>query len=489
MTTRPRAPRAPQAPPAAASPAAPARRCPRPRREALRAFVAGLTGVGLLVGASGCGMLPEALGGEPARETLTVMTFAPEGTQATNMPGMPAMAEAYARWVNARGGLSGRTLRVITCNEHNTAAGARACAQRAVEERALAVVGSYSQHGRSFTAPLESAGIPFLGGYGVSAEEFQSPLSYPVNGGQSALLAGAGRQLAVSCRKVVLVRPDTLAGDVLPELLNVSLKDRGQPVAQDVRAPEDTADFAAEARAARTGAGTDGGCVAAVLGERTETFADAFRRQGTGTPTATATTEDAAPSAAAPSAPSPSAGPTGPAPAADAGGGPRLSSVLGSVSQGLVDRTGGKDSPFEGAYVTGWYPVATDPVWNPMRKVITDHAFGDDRVDADDSGVQTTWIAYNVLAEMVRRLDHEAPGQPVTADRLARALDRADPVDTAGLTPDLSWRFHDMRAIGGFPRLVNGRVTFQQVRGGRLVSQGETARDMTAVLEKAPIQG
>ncbi|CAM5666262.1 hypothetical protein SBADM41S_09082 [Streptomyces badius] len=43
---------------------------------------------------------------------------------------------------------------------------------------------------------LEAGGVPYIGGYGASTEEFSSYLSYPVNGGQSALLAGHGRQLA-----------------------------------------------------------------------------------------------------------------------------------------------------------------------------------------------------------------------------------------------------------------------------------------------------
>lgn len=96
------------------------------------------------------------------------MTFAPIGTKATNMAGMPGMAKAYERWVNANGGIKGRKLRVITCNEKNTATGAADCARKAITEKAVAVVGSYSQHGRAFMAPLEAEGIPFIGGYGVS---------------------------------------------------------------------------------------------------------------------------------------------------------------------------------------------------------------------------------------------------------------------------------------------------------------------------------
>ncbi|MEV7419319.1 ABC transporter substrate-binding protein [Streptomyces sp. NPDC089919] len=410
---------------------------------------------------TGCGVLPGDAGG--SGEPLKVMTWAPVGTKATNMPGMPAMAVAFGRALNADGGLDGRKIEVVTCNEHNTPTGAANCARRAVDDHVVAVVGSYSQHGRAFMAPLEAAGIPFIGGFGVSSEEFQSTLSYPVNGGQPVLLAGTGRQLAHQCDKVSLVRPDTLPGDTMPILLNAGLKSGSREEVSDILAAEDATDYSAQALEALEDAGADPrlparigteaarakaakGCVTAVLGDRTETFFDSFRR---------VETEDQK---------------------------VRISSVLGSVSQGLVNRTGGKDGPFEGAYVTSWYPVSSDPLWAPMRKVIAERAFDDDRIDPDDVGVQTTWIAYTVFAEVVKSLGD----QEITPGKIANALDKSDGIKTGGLTPDLSWRYQDMRAVGGFPRIVNGRVHFQQVQQGRLVTEGEGAMDMTRTLELAP---
>ncbi|BFO22444.1 hypothetical protein SHKM778_88320 [Streptomyces sp. KM77-8] len=40
---------------------------------------------------------------------------------------------------------------------------------------AVAVVGSYSQYADSFMPALEGAGIPYIGGYGVTNNEFTSP--------------------------------------------------------------------------------------------------------------------------------------------------------------------------------------------------------------------------------------------------------------------------------------------------------------------------
>ncbi|MFE3071856.1 ABC transporter substrate-binding protein [Streptomyces sp. NPDC059247] len=403
---------------------------------------------------TGCGVLPGAMGG--SREPVTVMTWAPDRTRATNMPGMPAMAQAYARWVNSRGGIDGHELRVLTCNEHNTPSGAAACARRAVREGAVAVVGSYSQHGRAFMAPLEAAEIPYIGGYGLTEDEFSSSLSYPVNGGQASLIAGHGLQLAESCRTVSLVRPDTLAGDRLPALLDSGLRKASHRGAVDIPAVEDAAEYTAQAARARERAGDEKGCVAAVLGERTQTFFDSFRRlpeRETGRDGADGERSTV-----------------------------RISSVLGSVGQPVIDRTGGAHSPFEGAFVTGWYPEADDRSWAPMREVIREHAFADNRVDPTDAGVQTTWIAYTVLKAVVESLGTDR----VTAARITQALDRGERIDTGGLTPDLRWKYEDLLGAAGFPRIVNHEVTFQVVREGRLVAQRPGFVDVGQTVLSAP---
>jgi ABC-type branched-subunit amino acid transport system substrate-binding protein len=381
-------------------------------------------------------------------DTITVMTWAPQDTAATNKAGMPAMAQAYARWVNAHGGINGHKLRVLTCNDHNDTVEAAKCARRAVSENAVAVVGSYSQHGRSFLPPLQAAGIPYLGGYGVTNDEFTSPLSYPVNGGQPALLAGLGEQLGKKCGPVSLVRPDSVAGDQFPVLLDSGLKAVGHQASKDQRAAEDATEYTDQTKLALQRASTDPvntGCVVPALGDLTGTFMDSFRRSRTDYPKVGTGT------------------------------------VLGSVDQSVIDSTGGGSSPYEGAYVTGWYPVASDARWDPMRKVIKEEAFGDNRIDPTDSGVQTTWIAYNVLKQVVESL---GDGE-VTALRIRRALDNGLKVSTGGLTPPLSYRFEDLIAADDFPRLVNAHVTFQVVRKGQLTSARAGFIDVSKSLETA----
>ncbi|MFJ5026706.1 ABC transporter substrate-binding protein [Streptomyces sp. NPDC088560] len=402
---------------------------------------------------AGCGVIPGATGGS-GDDPIKVMTWAPENTDATNKPGMPAMARAYGKWINAHGGVNGRKLEILTCNDHNDSVGAAQCARQAAQENVVAVVGSYSQFGDSFLSPLESAGIPYIGGYGVTSDEFTGQMSYPVNGGQPALLAGLGRALAVGCGNVALVRPDSIAGDELPPLLNSGLKAGGHANADDEMAEENATEYSAQSDRALREATKDAprkGCVVPALGDRTDTFMDSFRR-------ARETYPDV-----------------------------RMATVLGSVDQTLINSTGGAEGPYEGSYITSWYPPATDARWDLMKKVINEEAFGDNRIDPADAGVQTTWIAYTVLKAALEKIG----SGDVTADAVRRTLNNGLHVSTGGLTPTLSWPYEGKLSSVGFPRLVNANVTLEVVQNGELVAArkgiGGTA-DMTQTLENAQVQ-
>ncbi|MET9445758.1 ABC transporter substrate-binding protein [Streptomyces cinerochromogenes] len=402
-----------------------------------------------------CGVIPGATGGS-GDDPVKVMTWAPQDTDATNKPGMPAMARAYAKWVNAHGGINGRRLEVLTCNDHNDGVGAARCARRAANENVVAVVGSYSQFGDSYLAPLEGAGIPYIGGYGVTNDEFTSAMSYPVNGGQPALLAGLGKALAATCGNVALVRPDSIAGDQLPAMLDSGLKADGHADAGDQLAADDATEYAGQSEQALRYATRDvtkKGCVVPALGDRTDTFMDSFRRARENFPDV------------------------------------RTATVLGSVDQTVINATGGASGPYEGAYITGWYPVASDSRWDPMKKAINEAAFGDNRIDPADAGVQTTWIAYTVLRAV---LDKIGAGE-VSADTVRRTLNDGLRVSTGGLTPTLQWPFEGRLASVGFPRLVNADVTLQVVQDGKLVAArkgiggADGIADMTSTLEDADV--
>ncbi|MEU9128318.1 ABC transporter substrate-binding protein [Kitasatospora sp. NPDC048540] len=410
------------------------------RRRTAGVLAATATLLPALLATSACGG-PADAAATAGHSEPTVMTWAPSGTGSTDRPGMTALAEAIGRELNAKGGLDGRKLRVLTCNEQNTADGAAACAQQAIDAHVVAVIGSYSQYGSDFMPALERAGIPYLGGYGLSSPEFTSPLSYPVAGGSPALVAGSGRQLVeAGCKTVALIRPDTRAGDTLVNYLSGALKPANVKLT-DVPAPEKSNNYTDYARRA-IGDDRPGNCVISALGsEPTSNLLDPYRRLA---PKHT-----------------------------------QLASVIGSFQQSVVDSTGGDSGPLHGAYATGWYPAEASPVWDALRATAHGYGTGDAMIDVSDPGVQTTWVAYEVFRQAAARADRS---KPLTARALANVLDSGEPIDTGGATPPLSWGLTNMLPSADSPRLVNTSVTFQQVQGGRLVEQRQGFVDVRWVL-------
>ncbi|MEU4118205.1 ABC transporter substrate-binding protein [Kitasatospora sp. NPDC028055] len=412
----------------------------RPRRPIAAAVTAAVL-FPTLFSASACG---GPAGASTAADELTVMTWAPSGTGSADRPGMTALAESIGRDVNVKGGLSGHRLHVITCNEHNTADGAKSCAQQAVDAKAVAVLGSYSQWGDAFMPVLERAGIPLIGGYGLSQPEFSSPLSYPVDGGMPALIAGSGRQLVdAGCKAVSLIRPDTPAGDNLLGYLGNALKPAGIKLL-DVKAPEQSSDYSQVVRKA-IGRDDPGNCVTSALtSEPTGNLLDAYRRQNVRNT--------------------------------------RIASVIGSVQQSVVDSTGGDSGPLAGAFVTSWYPPESAKTWDGLRAVVRSQATDGHSVDVSDPGVQTTWVAYEVFRVVVEKLT--AAGKPVEAKSVDALLDSGEGIDV-GLTPPLNWGTTNMLPSTESPRLVNTWVTYQVVRNGRMTLQQPGFVDVRWVLTGA----
>ncbi|MEU6231838.1 ABC transporter substrate-binding protein [Kitasatospora sp. NPDC047058] len=411
---------------------------PRRRRRPIAAAATAVALLPTLFTASACGGPADAA---TNADDLTVMTWAPSGTGSADRPGMTALAEAIGRDVNTKGGLNGRRIRVLTCNEHNTADGATACAQQAVDAKAVAVIGSYSQYGDRFMPVLERAGIPLIGGYGLTQPEFSSPLSYPVAGGMPALIGGSGRQLVeAGCKAVALIRPDTPAGDNLLGYLANALKPAGIKLL-DVKAPEQSSDYTQVIRKA-VGKDEPGNCITSALAaEPTGNLLDSYRRV--------------------------------------AAKNTRVASVIGSVQQSVVDSTGGDSGPLAGAYVTGWYPPESARIWDGLRAVVRSDAAGGRSIDVADPGVQTTWVAYEVFRQVTERLS--SAGRPVTAKTVTALLDSGEQVDV-GLTPPLNWGTTNMLPSTESPRLVNTWVTYQVVKGGRMTLQQPGFVDVRWVL-------
>jgi ABC-type branched-subunit amino acid transport system substrate-binding protein len=120
--------------------------------------------------------------------------------------------EAAADYVNAHGGVDGRPIKIVTCDEQYSAAGALSCAQQAVAAHAVAVAGFSFFLGASGLTTLESAGIPSLN-VPSNPAEYTNPISFPIYGGSQSFGGSLALIAAdvIKATSMVVVSPDDAA--------------------------------------------------------------------------------------------------------------------------------------------------------------------------------------------------------------------------------------------------------------------------------------
>ena len=395
-----------------------------------------LAATGALLAAA-CGSSGSDSAASTADSSLTgapvkVMVWAPENSQGSNQPGVPATAQAYATWINNHGGIKGGPLKVITCNEKGDPNEAERCAQQAVSEKVVAVVGSYSLAGDRYMPILQKAGIPYLGGTGVSAAEFSNPLSFPVNGGTPVVFAAHGQQLVESgCTSVSGVRYDVAAAAIVGQFLSLGTVSAGGAAAKDVKIPLTATDLAPQVAAATKG----GGCVDVILGTASPLFVKAYVQSGAKN---------------------------------------KLGSVVGNLTPDLAATTGGSSGPLEGAIITGYYPPVSDPVWKTFAAAVK----GNKNVDPTSGAEETTWVAFTAFTEAAKKLS------TISAKTLVAELNSASGLSTGGLTPPLSWKAATALPIPGLNRIHNTTATEMVIKDGTIewAKAGSTFVDVRKAL-------
>ena len=81
---------------------------------------------------------------EPTGEPLRVMTVTTLNAAGPTYQNIANTAQAYAEYINARGGIAGRPLEVTVCDEQFDPAVATSCAREATEGDMVSIVGSFT---------------------------------------------------------------------------------------------------------------------------------------------------------------------------------------------------------------------------------------------------------------------------------------------------------------------------------------------------------
>jgi len=345
-------------------------------------------------------------------EPVKVMTTAPVDTAAINTPEIITTAEAAVATINNSGGLGGHEVELIACNDGNDPNTAAECARQAVSEGAVAVVGGFTTNGTAIVPIIEKAGIPWIGGPGLAAEELSSKFSFPLVAGAAGFTGIGARTVEDECESTAMVLYDVPTAEKAVGLINAGIAAAGGSPAKHIKVPTTTTNFSAVAKSA----GESDCAIVGLPNDQVAALASAGAAQGEDT---------------------------------------RYYAVQGALNVGVLEASGGA---LEGATSAVNFVVASDDAWDEAKKA-------SDEVDWTYPYVQNTWAAYQVLVEVVG--DHT----DVTAAAVLDSLGKAANVTAGGLTAPID--FTKEFPVPGLNRVFNPQLMFVTAEKDEIVQAGE----------------
>jgi branched-chain amino acid transport system substrate-binding protein len=370
----------------------------------------------LVLAGGGLASSGSALKGAP----IKVMTIAPDQYNGPSFKNILVAAEIYGKWINAHGGINGRPLQVITCDERGDPNQLANCGRQAVSKHVVAFVGSYSNNGAAVMPIAAKNKIAWFGGCCPTvADELGNPISFPLGSG-FGVIAGIAVKAGQLCKKPALIVLDYPGKPFVELLVNNSLKASGVKLVKTVTWPltvgGDVSPLIADATS-----GTD--CLISALGEANwAAFLPAFKQSGAKT---------------------------------------RLMGAQGNLDQRVI-------TPFPdvttNAIISGIYPDLSEPVWKDYRAAIKTYK-ADPKLDYNSLGGLGTWAGYVAFTAIAKKV----PAAKLTNATFLAQANRTKALKTGGLLPTIDLTKEWTDGLKGFNRVFNRKVTFQTVKNGKVV--------------------
>jgi branched-chain amino acid transport system substrate-binding protein len=163
-------------------------------------------------GASSAG---KPTGGQPIVIGLINTEDAPVGS----FPDLRRGALAAQTYVNdTLGGVRGRPIQIVACATSGTPESSQACANRLLARHPVAVIGGVDLGAAASLPPLQSAGVPYVGGSPAATEALTSSGSYMLTGGTATEVLG---EVAYAVDTLHVTRMAAVYSDV-PGLLSTA---------------------------------------------------------------------------------------------------------------------------------------------------------------------------------------------------------------------------------------------------------------------------
>ncbi|WP_329410456.1 ABC transporter substrate-binding protein [Nocardia vinacea] len=182
-------------------------------------------------------------GSATSGNTVKILVTAPLSSPAFSIPQVLSGAKAAAASINASGGVEGKQIEIVSCNDQSNPNQASQCAQTAVAEQVSAVTG-YFLFGPQIFDATKAAGIPVLDSRPVSPTAGTSPNSFPMNAGNFSIYPGIARRLVEKGNKNIVVVPvNNAAGNFNGKLAAQGVEAAGGTVVRTVNTPVGAPDY------------------------------------------------------------------------------------------------------------------------------------------------------------------------------------------------------------------------------------------------------
>lgn len=203
------------------------------------------------------------------------------------VPEDPQGAMAAADAINAAGGVNGRPLQIIVCDDADNENKSANCARTAASDGAVATVADNTQYGTADDPILLSEHLAAIGANPLTAADFVSPNVFPLEPGGPATVAGEALALVdAGAKHITVARVDNPASAIVDTFVSAVLATRGLKLFKDVPVPATAPDLSSYVADA-TGGGADGVVIAMNVNQGAQ-FIEALRQAGTTLPIATA---------------------------------------------------------------------------------------------------------------------------------------------------------------------------------------------------------
>ena len=357
---------------------------------------------------------PMAPSGEPIK-VMTVTTLNAAGPTYHNIANT---ANAYADYINARGGIGGRPLEVTVCDEMFDPAVAAACAREAVEENMVSVVGSFTFFAESIVPVIAESDITWFGPCcPITPSELTSPHSFPIGNQPMYAVGIIKRAIDDGCQAINAVIIDG-AQIFLPPMEN-AIAALGQSFGDIIILPPTAQDYSSEVAQATT----DADCVIGIVSETPYiTWNTAWTQSGT-----------------------------------DA----RQYGPQGNLNE--ISAAGNEEST-DGDIIGGMYPDISTAPWDEYRLALEEGGWDTTEHDYNSLGGMGTWAAFAAFTLIAETIDGE-----INATSFFEAASATDNLDLGGMVPVLDFTQEWTDGLPGFQRLFNRSVVFSKLENGKVV--------------------